>query len=70
MTDEEREIRNSERRTLAEVRRWKRAAQKRQEGKTWEEIKTAMNNSTREFYAMLGIPFEFAAYSSEDIAKR
>jgi hypothetical protein len=37
MTDEEREIRNAERRALAEVRRWKREAQKERDSMTVEE---------------------------------
>ena len=37
MTDREKEIRDAERKALAEVRRWKRNAAKRLEGMTDEE---------------------------------
>ncbi|MDR1785809.1 MAG: hypothetical protein LBR23_05010 [Spirochaetaceae bacterium] len=49
MTDEEREIRNAERRCLAEVRRWKRKVQKRTEGMTIEQLREHYDNLRKEW---------------------
>jgi hypothetical protein len=58
MTDEEREIRNSERRTLAEVRRWRRNVAKQQAGMTWEEIQEDNVRAVKKIHEFWGIPFE------------
>jgi sulfatase maturation enzyme AslB (radical SAM superfamily) len=51
MTAEEKEIRDSERKVFAEVRKWKRATQKRRESMTPEEYKKYMKELHKEIRA-------------------
>ena len=51
MTAEEKEIRDSERKALAEVRRWKRATMKERESMTPEEYKEHMKKLHKEMRA-------------------
>jgi hypothetical protein len=56
MTDEQREIRNAERRAFAEVRRWRREAKELRESMTPEEHKAYLNKVRAEFGFVLYTP--------------
>jgi hypothetical protein len=56
MTDEQREIRNAERRAFAEVRRWRREAQKERESMTPEEYEAYTDKVIAEFGFVLYTP--------------
>jgi len=51
MTAEEKEIRDAERKALAEVRKWRRLVQKEEEAMTPEEYKKHMKNIHKEMRA-------------------
>ena len=52
MTEREKEIRDSERKVFAEVRKWRRLVQKEEESMTPEEYKKHMKKFRKELKAM------------------